>query len=189
LDFLSPRTMFNTLVRTRSGIGRLLRDTRADTALEFAMIGSALFLFIFGIFVFSLDMFWQMTLDDAVRNAARQVQIGAITNSTEFKDAVCTEFGVTAPNCETNLQYAVQTSSSFGTITPGQLSAAGILSNNGTFVRTMSTELTSTTSAAPEFLLVQVAYLIPLKIFAVPAGVATENGTPALMSAAAAVMQ
>jgi hypothetical protein len=197
LDFLSTRRMFNALVRRRAVAGRFLRETRADTAVEFAMIGAAFFLFIFVIFIFSLDMFWQMALDDAVRNATRQVQIGKITTDVQFKTQICSEFGAIAPNCMTSLKYLVQSNTSFSAMTPAVLNSAGTLvfSNAQTFSVQPSTTFTAANAtqaavlASPQFLLVQVAYLIPFKIMVVPAGVATENGTPALLSTVAGVME
>ncbi len=180
---------------------RFLRETRADTAVEFAMIGSAFFLFIFGIFVVSIDQFWQMTLDDAVRAAARQVAIGKITTGPQFVTSVCNEFGAAAPYCSSNLQYSVQSNSYFSatgnanTITPATLSSAGNLSSSSAFsvsLSTIPTPANSTQAAvtgAEQFLLVQVAYPLPFKVLAVPGGVATENGTPSLYSAVATVMQ
>jgi Flp pilus assembly protein TadG len=165
---------------------RLCSETKADTAVEFAIIGAAFFLFIFGIFVISIDMFWQMTLDDAVRNATRQVQIGNVTTGSAFVTAVCREFGVAAPNCAGSLQYAVQGGAYFGTggITAMSFSSAGNLGSPQTF-----TGVTATSSGAPVLLSVQVAYPIPFKILAVPGGVATENGTPSLYSAVATEME
>ncbi len=63
---------------------RFAHARQAVTAIEFALIGSAFFMIIFAIFVVSVDLFWQLTLDDAVRNAARQVEIGKITSGTNF---------------------------------------------------------------------------------------------------------
>lgn len=178
-------------------IRRFLRETRSDTAVEFALIGSALFLFLFCIFVISIDQFWQMTLDDAVRNAARQVQIGKITatSTPSFKTVVCNEFGAAAPYCASTLQYSVQSNAYFGAITPATLSSSGALSPNNTFsvIPTTAPVAATSTQAAvigsPQFLLVQVAYLLPFKILAAAGGVATENGTPALISTVATVME
>ena len=193
---LTGRTMRPLIVARR-----FRRETRADTAVEFAIIGSAFFLFIFGIFVISIDQFWQMTLDDAVRAAARQVAIGKITTGPQFVTSVCNEFGVAAPYCSSNLQYSVQSNSYFSatgnanTITPAAFSSAGNLSPNGTFSVTLTTVPTPATSTqaavtgAEQFLLVQVAYPLPFKVMIVPGGVATENGTPSLYSAVATVMQ
>ena len=180
---------------------RFCRETRADTAVEFAMIGSAFFLFIFGIFVVSIDQFWQMTLDDAVRNATRQVQIGKITQGPpdgatpthSFVTAVCNEFGVAAPYCVNSLQYSVQGGTSFSAITAATLSSNGTLSNTATFSGVTATIPPSTSptlvEATPEFLLIQVAYPLPFKIPLVPGGVATENGTPSLISTVASAME
>ncbi len=150
------------------------------------MIGSAFFLFIFIIFVFSIDMFWQMVLDDAVRNAARQVQIGKITTGSDFIASVCTEFGASAPNCSGSLQYSVQGGAYFGTggVTATSFSSSGNLASTQLF-----SGATATPSSSPVFLLVQVAYPLPFKILAVPGGVATENGTPSLYSVVSTVME
>jgi len=167
-------------------VRRFCRERKAVTAVEFAMIGSAFFLFIFMIFVFSTDMFWQMVLDDAVRNATRQVQIGKITNGNDFLTAVCNEFGSAAPNCSGLLQYSVQGGAYFGTggITATSFSSTGNLALTQQFSGT-----TATSAGTPVFLLVQVAYPLPFKVLAVPSGVATENGTPSLYSAVSTVME
>jgi hypothetical protein len=145
-----------------------------------------IFLFIFSIFVVSIDMFWQMTLDDAVRNATRQVQIGNITSGPAFVSAVCQEFGLAAPNCAGTLQYSVQGGPYVGT---GGIAATGF-SLSGTLQAPQTfSGVTATTAGAPILLLVQVAYPLPLKILAVPGGVATENGTPSLYSAVATGME
>ena len=186
LGFAAALRLTRGTMRRLTVARRFCRETRADTAVEFAMIGSAFFLFIFGIFVVSIDMFWQMTLDDAVRNATRQVQIGNITTGPAFAAAVCQEFGAAAPNCTGSLQYSVQGGSYFGTggITATSFSSSGNLGSTATF-----TGPTATATGAPVFLLVQVAYPLPFKVLAVPGGVATENGTPSLYSAVATVME
>lgn len=194
------------------GICRILRalrvlrwDRRADTALEFALIGSAFFLFVFIIFVVAIDQFWQMALDDAVRNATRQVAIGEITatSTPSFVTVVCNEFGIAAPNCTSTLQYSVQGGTSFSAITPATLNANGTLSGGtgvivtgsatasfpGVNLTTPPTVLPTVTHATPQFLLVQVAYPLPFKIPLVPGGVATENGTPSLFSTVATAME
>ena len=101
-------------------------------------------------------MFWQMTLDDAVRNATRQVQIGNVTTGSAFVTAVCGEFGLVAPNCAGSLQYAVQGGAYFGTggITATSFSSAGNLGSPQTF-----TGVTATSSGAP--VLLQCAGCLP----------------------------
>ncbi len=164
---------------------RFVRARRAVTAVEFALIGSAFFMFVFGIFVVSTDLFWQLTLDDAVRVAARQVEIGKITTGSAFLNAVCGEFGVAAPACATRLQYSVQGGTYFGTggITPVALSSAGNLAAPSQFSGVLLSS-----SAGAVFLLVQVAYPLPFQVLLLPNGVATENGTPSLYSVVSGVM-
>jgi Flp pilus assembly protein TadG len=182
---------------------RLRRDRRSEAALEFAMIGSAFFLFILIIFTVSIDQLWQMVLDDGVRNAARQVEIGTVTatSSPSFVTVVCNEFGIAASGCTSTLQYSVQGGTSFSAITPATLNANGTLSGSavvtgngaptfpGVTVTTPPTVLPTVTHATPEFLLVQVAYPLPFKMPLVPGGVATENGTPSLASTVATAME
>jgi TadE-like protein len=165
--------------------GRFARDCKAVTALEFGLIGSAFFLIIFAIFVVSVDLFWQLTLDDAVRNAARQVEIGKITTGSGFSGAVCAEFGVAAVDCSNRLQYAVQGGAYFGNggITPVAFSSAGNLASQSKF-----SGVNLSSSAGAVFLLVQVAYPPPFEVLLLPAGLATENGTPSLYSVVSGVM-
>jgi Flp pilus assembly protein TadG len=198
--------IFDGLAACHPALRRLLRETRSDTAVEFAMIGAAFFLLIFGIFVVSIDQFWQMTLDDAVRAATRKIQVGQLTatSTPSFVTVVCDEFGVAAPYCASTLQYSVQGGTSFAGMSPATLNANGTLSGpyvvvgsaapsfNGVVLTTAPAAATSTSAAVvgvPQFLLVQVAYPLPFKVLAVPGGVATENGTPSLYSAAATVME
>jgi len=192
-----------SISRILQALGKLRRNKRADTALEFALIGSAFFLFIFIIFVVAIDQFWQMALDDAVRNVARQVAIGKVTatSTPSFVTVVCNEFGIAAPNCSTTLQYSVQGGTSFSAITPATLTASGTLTGSavvtgsatptfpGVTPTTPPTVLPAVTHATPQFLLVQVAYPLPFKIPLLPGGVATENGTPSLASTVAMGME
>ncbi len=168
------------------GVRRFAAATRAATAVEFALIGVAFFLFIFSIFVFSLDQFLQTVLDDSVRAASRQVQLGKITTGNGFVTAVCNEFGVVAPNCAGSLQYAVQGGLYFGT---GGIAAANFDTSGNLSTPAAFSNVTATAAGVPTFLLVQVAYPLPFIVLAVPSGVATENGTPSLYSAVSTEME
>lgn len=173
-------------------IRRLRGDRRAATALEFAMIGTAFFLMLFAIFTVAFDMFLQMTLDDAARNAARQVQIwgenGTVSTGPQFKAAVCAEFGAVAPSCSALLQYSVQVGTTFGAMNTVTLSSTGNLSSPTQYVISGTTSPLATAEGAPAFMLVQIAYPIPFKFLNVANGVITENGTPSLYSAVATVI-
>jgi Flp pilus assembly protein TadG len=178
---------------------RFCADTNSTTAVEFAMIGAVLFLFLFAIFVLGIYQFWQLTLDDAVRNASRQVQLGNVTSGADFVTQVCAEFGYATSHCgAATMQYSVQGASTFGAITPATLSSTGTLSPNNQFSNVNPSTVKKVTNAqtglstyvlSPNYLLVQVAYLAPFKIPLIPPGMATENGTPALYSAIAVVME
>lgn len=178
-------------------VRRLRRDRRAETAVEFALIGVAFFGFIMLIFTIALDMFLQMTLDDATRNAARQVQVwganGTTTTGASFVSAVCKEFGIVAPHCTTALQYSVQVAPSFSQMSSVSLQSDGNLSTTGQYGTWVDGTFTSnviipTTEGTPEFMLVQVAYPVPFRLFNAVNGVATENGTTSLYSSAAVVV-
>ena len=165
---------------------RLWQDTRSITAVEFALIGPVLFLFIFAVLLTGVVQFWQLTLDDSVRNAARLVAIGAGTASSgihsgsDFVNAVCGEFGVAAPSCAGRLQYAVQGAPAFATgIVPATVSAGGNLSPNATY--------SGITLGQP--FLVQAVYPVPISIPLWPMSLITLNGTNAIISAAALVAE
>lgn len=167
---------------------RLLKERRSVTVVEFALIGPVLFLFIFAVLLAGVVQFWQLVLDDSVRNAAREIAIGiassssGIHGSADFVSAVCGEFGHAAPGCGSRLQYAVQGAQSFtgsAGITPATISAAGRLSLPATF--------SGIAVSAP--FLVQVVYPIPIGIPLLPPGLLTLNGTPSLISAAAMVAE
>jgi len=207
---LRPLGRLTARLRRGRGLGRrtptrFWGEVRADTAVEFAMIGAVFFLFIFGIVVIAIDQFWQMTLDDAVRNAARQVQLQAVSakSSTTFVNAVCNEFGIAAPYCTNTLQYSIQGGTTFGAMSPATLNSNGTLSGGQTVTGSDTPSYTGValtqqpfpavgTSAAiagqEQFLLIQVAYPLPFKLFILPGGTATENGTPSLYSAVAVAM-
>jgi Flp pilus assembly protein TadG len=165
---------------------RFFQETRSITAVEFAFIGPVLFVFVFAILLTGVVQFWQLTLDDAVRDAAREVAIGAggsssgVDSGTGFVNAVCGEFGQAAPGCSSHLQYVVQGAPNFtgsGGITPATISSAGQLSATPTF--------TGITASEP--FLVQVVYPVPISIPLVPLGLLTLNGTPSIISATAMV--
>jgi Flp pilus assembly protein TadG len=166
----------------------LLREKRSISAVEFALIGPVLFFFLFSILLLGIAQFWQLTLDDAVRNTARAVQIGAGTTSTDvqsgagFVAAVCNEFGQAAPNCASTLQYSVQGGPSFtgsSGITPATLNAAGQLSQTSIF--------SGITVSEP--VLIQVVYPLPITLPLVPMGLVTLNGTPSIVAANALVAE
>ncbi len=174
-------------VTISKGIGlRLRRDTRSVTAVEFALIGPVVFLFLFAVLLTGVVQFWQLTLDDSARNAARLIAIGAgnaasgIHNGSDLVNSICGEFGVGAPSCAGRLQYAVQGAPTFASgIVPATVSASGNLSPNGTY----------TGIAVGQPFLLQVVYPVPISIPLWPMNLITLNGTNAIISAAALVAE
>lgn len=113
----------------------LYRDRRAVVALEFALIMPVFLLFLFTALGSGLIGFYQLALDDAVRGAGRQVQIGgpAASNKSNFVTAVCQTFGYLASDCTTSLTYSVQASTAsagFAGLSKETLSSSGNFSNN-----------------------------------------------------------
>ena len=130
-------------------------DQQGVVALEFALVVPVFLLLLFAILGAGLDGFYQLALDDSVRDAARQMQIAgpASTSAASFVTAVCNEFATLAPGCSTNLTYDVQTNAapaSFASLIPVTVPASGNLSN--AFPGTLP---------ANSNVLVQVSYKLP----------------------------
>lgn len=158
--------------------GRLSRDRRAATALEFALTAPVFLLILFGIFGAGITGLIQLLLDDAVRDAARQLQIytPASMTASNFIGAVCNEFGAVSPGCTGALTYNVQAapqSSGFASLTPAKLSSSGALANaffSGSAPFTASSDV-----------LVQVAYPLPFT-FPFIGSFATMTGTNSVLA-------
>ncbi|MGE4483272.1 TadE/TadG family type IV pilus assembly protein [Acidocella sp.] len=146
--------MFTWLARPGS---KLFRQRKAATAVEFALIGSYTILFSMGFMMMGICQFWQMTLNDAVRNATRQLLLGNITSESQFITSVCSEFGHVAPCGSNSLQVEIQantTGLTFAGITAASVNSSGQLSPNGGFPAMPF-------STGPVPVLVQVAYHLP----------------------------
>jgi Flp pilus assembly protein TadG len=113
---------------------RWLRGTRASAVLEFAIVAPVFLLLLFAIFAAGLNGFYQLLLDDAVREAARQLQIAesASGSGPSFVTAVCKEFGILSSNCAAGLTYNVQTNAppaTFASLVPLSMPGSGKFSN------------------------------------------------------------
>ncbi|MGH7013597.1 MAG: TadE/TadG family type IV pilus assembly protein [Stellaceae bacterium] len=97
---------------------RLVRDTHAATAIEFAILGSTFILLVCMTLELGLVLFTQSVMDNALRDAARLIRTNQASSSSTFVSAVCSEVGtVLVASCSTNLQYYVASASSFGALT------------------------------------------------------------------------
>lgn len=167
------------------------RARKASTAVEFALVGSVAFMIICALFALSIDMYWQFTMDTALRNAARNVQIQKTTTGAEFAARVCSELGIVAVNCTNSLQYSVQTGTYFGSAsdTASILGNAGALTSNGLSKPANFSTITSTALGQPQFMLVQVALPVPFSFFNGLNPVVTQNGTNYLYAAVTTVVE
>lgn len=169
-----------TLVIVWRRARRLAYDRSGVTAVEFAMVCPVFFLLLFAIFAVGITGLIQLALDDAVRDAARQLQIDtpASTSAAGLVAAVCSEFALVSPNCTRTLTYnvvAATQTAGFASITPAKLSAAGALPN---------AFFASGTPFAPNAdVLVQVAYPLPFT-FPFIGAFATMTGTNSVLATA-----
>ena len=157
---------------------QLHRDQRAVTALEFAIVGPVFLLFLFAIFGVGLAGFYQLALDDAVRETGRQVQIDgpAAASKSNFVNAVCQTFGYLASDCMTSLTYNVQASTpsaGFAGLSRATLDASGKFSN--------AFFATATPYAAGTNVLIQVSYPLPFSLPYIGALI-TATGTNSIVS-------
>lgn len=159
---------------------RFAADRTGVSAVEFAIVCPVFLLMLFAILGTGITALIQLALDDAVRDAARQLQIdtSASTSASGLIAAVCTEFSAVSPSCTTTLTYNVQAATQaagFASITPAKLSASGALAN--TFFAT------STKFAPGVDVLVQIAYPLPFS-FPFIGALATLNGTNSVLATA-----
>ena len=97
---------------------RLIRDTHAAAAVEFAILGSTFILLVCMTLELGLVLFTQSVMDNALRDAARLVRTNQASSSNTFITAVCNEVGtVLVSSCSTSLQYYVASASSFSSLT------------------------------------------------------------------------
>ena len=108
------------------GVGRkgarilalLWRRDDAVAAIEFALLGSTFLLLVCMIFELGLILFTQSVMDNALRDASRQVMTGQITTGSAFLAKVCNETGSLVTNCNGGgLKYYVQANSLFSSMT------------------------------------------------------------------------
>lgn len=135
-------------------------------------------LFLFAALGVGLVGFYQLALDNAVREAGRQIQIGgpAASNRSNFVDAVCQTFGYLASDCTASLTYNVQASTplaGFAGLSQETLNSSGKFSN--VFFAT------GVAYAAGVNVLVQVSYPMPFSLPYIGALI-TATGTNSIVS-------
>ncbi len=149
-------------------LGRFLRHAGGNPLIQFALVAPVFLALVFMIVDDGLAIFTQATLDNATRDASRNILLGTYqqngstdaTNKGNFKTAVCDEMGGlmgSQSNCTSVLQVYVNNASSFGSLT-AQTGTGGTLSNNGTFSICPTADCTTSSGGASRYVIVQVAY-------------------------------
>jgi len=130
---------------------RFLRHTGGNPLIQFALVAPVFFALVFMIVDDGLAIFTQATLDNATRDASRNILLGtyqkAHSDISTFTSAVCGEMAGLIPSCTTNLQVYVNSGPNFSAIS-AQPGSGGTLVGNGTF----------TMGSASSYVIVQTAY-------------------------------
>ena len=153
----------------RSGLWskRLLRDCRGAALVEFSIVALLFLVVAFGIIDVGLELFTQEMLDNATRDAAREIRIGAsgyttacsgtgckgssiTTITSNVKTLICGEVPI-IPKCTTNLQIYIASAASgqltglapgYGFAGTGHVVPATITGGGGTLQSSTATVLT-----------------------------------------------
>lgn len=162
-------------------LGRFLRSRSGVSMVEFALVGPLFLLLAFAIVDNGLVLFTQTILDNATREAARQIRIGKVqmagdtTGNGLFKTTLCNNFGGFIP-CN-SVQWRVQS-----------VSSAGAFSTMSSTVTSNSSGVMQNTGFSPgtpqSFVLVQVGYTQPY-IMPFLEGIAGATGNLLLVSSVA----
>jgi Flp pilus assembly protein TadG len=123
---------------------RFGRSRRATVALEFALVGPIFLLLSFMIIEDGVMLFAQAVLDNATRDASRQMMIGNVTTSAQFNSAICANVS-TLIDC-TALHFTVTSGNTFP-------SSVVIPSSSGVFASP-----SFSTGGGSSYVLVEVAY-------------------------------
>lgn len=133
---------------------RFLRHTGGNPLIQFALVAPVFLGLVFIILDEGLLIFTQATLDNATRDASRNILLGTYQKGgntiSDFKTAVCNEMGGLIPSCTTNIQVYVNYGASFSALA-AQTGSGGTLTNNGTF----------SMGSASSYVIVQTAYNRP----------------------------
>lgn len=107
--------------RVRTGVRLFIRDDKAATAVEFALLALPFFALIFGIIEVGLVFLVSTTLENAVAASGRQIRTGELQSAggtaATFKNAICANMSWLGSSCATNLNVDVRTYTSFGAVT------------------------------------------------------------------------
>lgn len=123
--------------RIAHGLGRLRRDRRGATLVEFSLIALPSLILLFGTFEVGFIYWANQELENATRDAARLVRTGEAQarnlNQAQLKSEVCSRTAILV-GCGSRLRLDVRSAPSFDSITPPEPgNGSGGLKSDGEF--------------------------------------------------------
>jgi Flp pilus assembly protein TadG len=121
------KTRFRTrLFRRLPRPGTFLRDDKGASAVEFAMVAMPFFALLGGLIELGMIFMVQVTLDNALQDASREIRTGLAQSATttalqqeqlaNMHLAVCKNMAVMVTNCDQNLKLTVDAYPSFAAV-------------------------------------------------------------------------
>lgn len=123
-------------VRRHGLLGRMRRDERGASIVEFALVGAPFFILLMGTFEIGFIYWVNQELENAAGHAARLVRTGQIqagTSQSQLKAEMCSRTAVLV-GCATRLRIDVRSGKSFSDISPpSPLDSNGALKDDASF--------------------------------------------------------
>jgi Flp pilus assembly protein TadG len=168
--------------RYRAALRRFIRDERAATVVEFALLALPFFALIFGIIELGLVFLVATTLENAVTAAGRQIRTGELQSAggtaATFKNTICANMSwLGSSACSTNLSVDVRTYTSFTNVTPPNPVVNGAFQQN---------QMTFTPGSANDIVVVRAYYRWTVTTPLLNAALVNLGGSQRLISATVA---
>jgi Flp pilus assembly protein TadG len=124
-------------VRGLGALGRLRRDQRGASMVEFALVGVPFFILLMGTFEIGFIYWVNQELEHATGHAARLVRTGQVqagtTSQSQLKTVMCSQTSILV-GCATRLRIDVRSGKSFSDISPPlPLDSNGSLKDDASF--------------------------------------------------------
>jgi Flp pilus assembly protein TadG len=112
------------------GLLRFCRDRRGLAAVEFGLIATLFVTLLCFLLEMALSLLMQVMLDNATRDAARQLKTGVVTTSSAFQTALCNDLSALL-TCA-NIKFRVVSGASFsGLSTSVTVNSSNVMTNTG----------------------------------------------------------
>lgn len=147
-------------------VRRFLKSEDGVTAIEFAILATPFFVFVFGIMAIGLQFFTINSLDHAVEVAARKIRTGEAQTKKDssgntmtiakFRDLICdAASNFIERDCATRLRVHIQSAAQWANIVPRPCAQAGNMTNQ---VGNANSPVASQSGGAGQVVLVTVCY-------------------------------